>query len=184
VQEHLAASPIDPEQLRDHFEEMRVDLQQIERLRPTKKVQYDFSLALPNIQQALRLIPKVARTLFGNELDANETPALPTQQQQFGASRKIPELLITSFDGDVIQYASFIKSFHLKYDNLNISDSERLQHLKTNVVFDSAPFKMINNLELTDANYTLALQTLNEKYNNPARVISELYHRINHQKRA
>jgi hypothetical protein len=178
----MGAAPVDKEKLQDLFDEMKVDLQQIERLRPTsnKKVTYEFSEALPNIAMALRLAPRVKRLLNPEPTPENSVNASTSHQQGIvqptTSSRKIPEVTVLPFSGDITTYASFIKSFHLKYDNLSISDAERLQHLKSCV--NDEPFKIIGNLDLNDENYRTALKALADQYDNKARVISELYHKI------
>lgn len=86
-------------------------------------------------------------------------------------------MTILPFSGDLTNYPLFIKLFRLKFDGLEMTNAEKLQHLKT--CLRDEPLQIIGNLEITDANNTLAVQTLKEKYDKLVRVISILYHKIN-----
>ena len=51
------------------------------------------------------------------------------------------------------------------HDNRSLTDSQRLQYLKASLQGDAA--KLLTSLAITDANYSIALQTLEERYANP-----------------
>ena len=51
------------------------------------------------------------------------------------------------------------------HDNRSLTDSQRLQYFKASLQGDAA--KLLTSLAITDANYSIALQTLEERYANP-----------------
>lgn len=79
-------------------------------------------------------------------------------------------------------YQSFITAFHLKFDDTPISKAEKLRHLQSSVIEE--PFQVIRHFDLIELDYQMALDILEEKYNHPDRVISEVYHKISTLKRA
>lgn len=77
---------------------------------------------------------------------------------------------------------TFATAFKLKFDNIPLSPREKLAHLKANL--ESQPLALIKSLDLTDENYDIALQKLDEQYDCPADVISNLYHKLTSLPRA
>jgi len=96
--------------------------------------------------------------------------------------RKVPELIVFKFEGDITQYISFKKAFHLKFDKLLIPPCEKLGHLKSHV--QGQPLSIIKHLDLVDANYDRAFSELDLEYDKPDEVILTLYHRVYAQPRA
>jgi hypothetical protein len=115
-----------------------------------------------------RLIPKIERLLKPE----SHVPA-PVIAQTSVSFRKIPEVTVLPFAGDITAYASF----HLKYNELQISDAKRLQNLKSCVKEEA--FKIIGNLDLNDENYCTALKALAKQYNSKAMVTTGKKNRHN-----
>ena len=165
------------ELLKQVLDDASVDLEEVENFRPTaaaakKGLSYSWALALEPIAVAKKVIRR-AGTLIASHSQTSEQQPMNVANQ---ARRTIPEVKITSFDGDVVAYHSFITAFKLKYDALPITKAEKLQHLKEHVSGD--PKTAISKLDLTDANYDRALLDLNTKYDKPDQVVSELYARL------
>ena len=82
------------------------------------------------------------------------------------ASAKLPKLNLPTFKGDYENWLSFYDLFKSSvHDNRSLTDSQRLQYLKASLQGDAA--KLLTSLAITDANYSIALQTLEERYANP-----------------
>ncbi|XP_065206647.1 uncharacterized protein LOC135836015 [Planococcus citri] len=174
----INASPVDTNSLQMAFEQLTVDLEEVENCRVTStrskdKPTYNFADAMPSIIRAKRVIPTVKRILMDAGRSTGDTKP-PKSSNDY--SRRIPEMEITPFSGDITLYSSFIKSFHLKYDELPIPKSEKLQHLKRHCLGE--PLKIIETLDLTDSNYDLALNELDIQYHDKEEVIGALYAKL------
>lgn len=143
------------------------------------------NVTLPTLRAA-GFIPGAQQKLTAAQR-SNESPPLLVDNQSHpsvkaSVTRKIPELQLIPFAGDITHYASFIKSFQLNFAELPISAAEKLQHLKA--ALKEEPYKIVSKLDLNDDNYELALKILEETYKNSSMVMSELYHKINSLKLA
>ena len=130
LQESLNQEPPDLTVINEKSEEMNVDLQNLVRMKPTttKKLDYDYDSALSVIRAAKRLQPKVDRLL---KVDNENNKVAVTAVSVPSTTRKIPELHINLFSGDITKYNEFTTSFHLKFDALDLKPEEKLQHLKS-----------------------------------------------------
>ena len=178
----LQADHVDLERLRAAFDEIVVDQSQVESYRPvgSTKYKYDYTPALSEIMKSKRMTPRVLRLLGPDAEPYKRNPG--SQPGNNEPRKKIPELEILPFSGDITAFQAFITSFHLKFDDLPISKREKLQHLKC--YLRDEPLTIIQPLDLTDENYDLALQELKGKYGNQKHVISQLYHKIEQLPRA
>jgi len=109
------------------LERLEIDLAHVQEFKPsTKKVSYDFAEALPNIAKALQLHTKVAQTTGNPRMVQGGSES----KSASAPLRKIPELSINSFTGKYAAHKTFIKSFKLKFDPLEILPAEKLVHLQ------------------------------------------------------
>ena len=81
------------------------------------------------------------------------------------ASVKLPKLDLPFFKGDYLKWKSFYDLFvgavHTQPD---LSPSQKLQYLKSRLQDDAA--QLIESIEITDANYDIALEALRNRYVN------------------
>lgn len=76
---------------------------------------------------------------------------------------KLPTLSVPTFSGDPTSWTNFRDMFlSIVHNNARLSNVQRLQYLMSYVSGNA--HKMISTLELTDANYTVAWQTLSDEY--------------------
>lgn len=88
-------------------------------------------------------------------------------------SPKLAPITIPKFDGQFKQWLAFKNIFmKLVHEDKSLSDTEKLQYLQTNVTGEA--MKIISHLQLTDNNYEIALQLIENRYDNP-RKITEMY---------
>ena len=173
LRSQLAANPRNVAQLADAVEGLQIDLETLQEFQPgVRKVCYDYAEALPNIAKAIRLVLQGNRALGGVPVQTHQVP----NHDIVTMHRKIPELPIVTFTGKYADYQTFIKSFHLKYDKLDIPPAEKLLHLQQAVA--GPPQLVIGKLQATDANYELALNSLEAEYDKSDQVLSEIHDSI------
>ena len=91
------------------------------------------------------------------------TPSLPNSVSS--SKMRLPKLQLPSFTGLYTEWMSFIDLFRASVDGNNqLSDSEKLNYLKVCLVGDAA--KLIASVTITDANYSIAMKLLHERYEN------------------
>ncbi|XP_065219687.1 uncharacterized protein LOC135845152 [Planococcus citri] len=155
-------------------EDVEEDVTQVEQFRNRPAEDYNYAIAIPVNFKARNLIRRANRVIRSIDSEPKPTPT-PTPSNN-GFTRRVPELDIVKFDGDITKYRSFVEMFKLKFDNLTIPDRERLQHLKQNTTGE--PHQLIEQLELLDINYPAAFKKLDDAYLDAEDTISELYARL------
>ncbi|XP_068987551.1 uncharacterized protein, partial [Bombus flavifrons] len=81
----------------------------------------------------------------------------------------LPEVRLPQFDGALENWTYFYDTFLSTVDrNENLTNVQRFQHLRSSVTGRAA--RSIQSLELTEANYPIALNTLKEKFNCALRI--------------
>lgn len=89
------------------------------------------------------------------------------------ANLSLPQLGIPTFHGEFHKWNDFIGQFRsIIHDCAYLTDIQRLQRLKEALKFPAD--KLISHLELTEANYQVAMDILHERFNQPNRL--QLYH--------
>jgi hypothetical protein len=88
----------------------------------------------------------------------------PHRNQQNIAKVKLPQLDLPKFSGDVLMWTSFRDLFTSMVHNQAISDSQKLQYLKTSLTGEAAA--LIQSIDVTDANYQEAWRILGDQYQN------------------
>ena len=78
---------------------------------------------------------------------------------------KLPKLDLPTFSGDYLTWTSFFDLFKgAVHNNPTLLDSQKLQYLKASLKGDAA--KLLSSVTITDANYTVALKMLRDRYQN------------------
>src|SRR5436190_7752435 len=84
---------------------------------------------------------------------------------------KLPKLALKSFNGDPLQWLSYINLFHTTiHRNKDLPDVAKFQYL-IGTLSDEA-LTLIRSLPITAENYTVAYNSLREHYHSPRRLIS------------
>ena len=101
-------------------------------------------------------------------------PVAPVQVvQQGSAQMQLERVKIPTFSGNYIEWRTFYDLFMtMVHKNAQFSDAQRMQHLKTHLSGD--PARLINNLQVSDANYIAALKLLSDRYDNKRAILSAL----------
>ena len=81
----------------------------------------------------------------------------------------LPEVRAPLFDGTLENWTYFYDTFSSTVDrNENLTKVQKFQYLRSSITGQAA--RSIQSLELTEANYPIALTTLKEKFNCPLRI--------------
>ena len=81
----------------------------------------------------------------------------------------LPEVRVPQFDGALENWTYFYDTFSSTVDrNENLTPVQKFQYLRSSITGRAA--RSIQSLELTEANYPIALNTLKEKFNCPLRI--------------
>ena len=96
----------------------------------------------------------------------------PLHESSGGTTSKLslPKLELPSFTGSYTDWISFIDLFKASVDsNSQLTNSEKLNYLRACVEGDAA--KLISSITITDTNYTIAMQLLQERYENKPSIV-------------
>ena len=96
----------------------------------------------------------------------------PADTAESTASRpRLPKLTIQRFRGEITQWSSFWDSYKSAiHDNASISTIDKFNYL--NPLLEGAAAKTIQGLTLNKANYSSAVQLLQDRYGKPQHIIS------------
>lgn len=112
-------------------------------------------------------------------LDPVDEPKTPSAHSEAGstaltlaqANIRLPKLELKQFDGNPLQWVSFINLFDSSvHKNASISNVAKFQYLLS--VVSGEPSSLIKSLNITTANYLVAYQLLRERYHNTRRLIT------------
>jgi hypothetical protein len=93
---------------------------------------------------------------------------------------RLPQLDIPQFDGTLLEWVSFRDIFISTVGNSTVlSDANKLAHLKSLLTGEAA--RLVKSLILSDANYHIAWNTLNNRYNNDREFMFAIYNRLYRQ---
>lgn len=135
-----------------------LDFQCIER---DKNDEY-YCTALVNFQTALNNLPE-AETSNGNQQENQRE----NQHRRDDAivNIKLPSISLPQFCGKYEEWKSFENLFKsMIHRNTSLSNCQKLHYLKSNVCGEAAD--LIKSFQITDANYTIAWETLVNRFNN------------------
>lgn len=113
--------------------------------------------------------------------DINQQPALPPPSAPINPlpPPKLPAIKIPEFSGGEEQWLAFWDIFNsLVHDRMDISNVIKFSTLRASLK-DNA-FKAIEGLPVTNANYSVAIQTLKEKYDNKDKLKRRLMSKLTH----
>ena len=84
---------------------------------------------------------------------------------------KLPKFEVKKFDGDATEWQSFIESFNAAIDkNSSLSDIQKMNYLLSFVIDEAAA--TVKGLQLSNANYPIAMKLLTERFGDPQVLIS------------
>ncbi|XP_055910688.1 uncharacterized protein LOC129945053 [Eupeodes corollae] len=79
-------------------------------------------------------------------------------------SVQLPKMTIPKFDGDYLKWQTFSVIFTKMIHHQDLPQIQKMWYLKTNVSGDAE--RLLRHLELTEENYTIAWQTLQDRFSN------------------
>lgn len=84
---------------------------------------------------------------------------------------KLPEVQIKHFTGNLLDYKAFRQIFEATViNNSSLSDVQRFTYLKS--FLEGEPLKLIENLDILNENFQIALNLLDTRYENKTSVIN------------
>ncbi|XP_047986686.1 uncharacterized protein LOC125226671 [Leguminivora glycinivorella] len=95
---------------------------------------------------------------------------------------KLPELSLPSFSGDHLKWCEFWDRFVANVDQRNLQESEKLMYLLS-CLKDSA-LETVSGLAATNANYSVAVETLKKRYGSTHTLIDAHYSALNSLRKA
>lgn len=98
-----------------------------------------------------------------NKMKVAMKPSTPSKSKR-ATECKLPVLEIPTFSGNLLDWPSFSDLFQSTiHNNVELTNSQRLQYVKASLKGDAAT--VLRTTKVTDANYPLAWQTLEERFN-------------------
>ncbi|XP_050515058.1 uncharacterized protein LOC126890245 [Diabrotica virgifera virgifera] len=96
----------------------------------------------------------------------NVTPSVSTNQNV-----KLPELRSPFFSGEISEWTSFFEVFtKLITDDKQLSNAQKLIYLKS--VLKNEPLKLIDNLEIIDSNFEIAVKNFCDRFENKYLIVN------------
>lgn len=84
---------------------------------------------------------------------------------------KLPEITISPFNGNFLEWRAFFELFdNLIIKNCNLTDVQRFVYLKS--YLRNEPLELVDSLRLTSDNFQIAIQTLQDRYEDEYRIIN------------
>ena len=119
------------------------------------------------------ITPAVRGTTSTSSTITRSTPPLTTA--------KLPKLDLPTFSGDYLSWTSFFDLFTgAVHNNGTLQNSQKLQYLKASLKGDAA--KLLASVTITDANYSVAMKMLRDRYQNNRMILRAHVHAISTQK--
>uniref|UniRef100_A0A8D8QPT2 CCHC-type domain-containing protein n=1 Tax=Cacopsylla melanoneura TaxID=428564 RepID=A0A8D8QPT2_9HEMI len=98
---------------------------------------------------------------------------VPTQST-FNSQSQLPKLQLASFSGDILKWTEFWDRFSSVVDRrTDIPDVDKLAYLVCSL--EGSAKQSIHGLEMTNANYKVAVQKLNERFGKPNLIVDAHY---------
>ena len=147
--------------VRELDEEILDLIEDDEELEADSNEAFLFDLEVKNREEKLRLfLQKTAEDTLTATSSVNRATGV-----------KLPKLTLQSFDGDAINWKSFIESFDAAVDSKeHLSNIEKFTYLKG--YLKNSALQCIEGFPLTNENYTEAMRVLKERYGNPQLIVS------------
>ena len=152
----------------DNEEVLETDILQSEEFDDTLVQQLD------QIDRFIKSItPAVRGTTSTSSTITRSTPPLTTA--------KLPKLDLPTFSGDYLSWTSFFDLFTgAVHNNGTLQNSQKLQYLIASLKGDAA--KLLASVTITDANYSVAMKMLRDRYQNNRMILRAHVHAISTQK--
>lgn len=97
-------------------------------------------------------------------------------------SAKLPVLSLPEFEGDVLAWSEFWDIYKSNIHDRAISDVDKLLYLKSTL--KGEPRKIIDGLETTNRNYSIAIQILKDRYGKQSHIVDAHYRALSKVKTA
>ena len=131
----------------------------------------------------MQQLDQIDRFIKANTMPATSSTStfLPPPVRSTTATTKLPKLDLPTFTGDYLTWTSFIDLFRgAVHNNTALLDSQKLQYLKASLKGDAA--KLLASVTITDANYSVAMRMLRDRYQNERMILRAHVHAIATQK--
>ena len=109
------------------------------------------------------LAPASNATETNNVTPVNPNP--PVKPSKEG----LPTLSITPFDGNMLNFRSFLDMFRNQIESRGLPDIENLSYLMS--LLKGPALTLVNNLQINNQNYKVAMEKLKNKYGNEKKVV-------------
>jgi len=111
---------------------------------------------------------------------SNSKPSITAPTPTADCKIKLPEIRLDSFSGEgatQLEYHSFITQFNnLVASRTNLSDSTKLTYLKSHLKGYAS--KLLQHLQVSDANFTVAVELLNTEFLNVEALVDDLFKKL------
>ncbi|XP_044749831.1 uncharacterized protein LOC123310430 [Coccinella septempunctata] len=115
--------------------------------------------------------------LLKNSAGTSSNTSSKTSLQPCKPSARIPKLSIPTFSGNFRDWPSFFDLFKsIIHENTDLSDVEKFRYLLTSLSHE--PLALIKGIPLIDANYKIAYEILEKRYQNKRILASQYYNDI------
>lgn len=114
-----------------------------------------------------------------SEQQRKHPPPGPNESSKVSTSAhiKLPAIQLPSFEGDYKQWLPYEDTFRsLIHNNEDIATVQKLQYLRASLRGEA--LKLIENLPITEANYSVAWQLLSDRYSNHTLIAASYIHEI------
>lgn len=116
------------------------------------------------------------------KLEKNKTEYRESDGQTRNFSAKLPTLTLPEFNGDVLAWSEFWDIYKSNIHDRSIPDVDKLLYLKS--ILKGEPRKIVDGLETTNKNYTIAIQILKDRYGKQSQIIDAHYSALSKVKTA
>ncbi|GBN58736.1 hypothetical protein AVEN_181857-1, partial [Araneus ventricosus] len=106
-----------------------------------------------------------------------KTSNCSSSKTEVSDSVKLPKLSLPTFTGNINEWITFKDLFNAAVNNnSSLSDSQRLTYLKLSLKYEA--FKIIQSIPVSDSNYKIAWNLLEERYSNKREQVFALIKRL------
>jgi len=150
---------------RDRLEELHSEKESeltklLENNPGSEEIENSVNQELEKIEEYINRIQSAvatAETLIERELERT-----PLERDKDSACIRLPKITLPKFSGNVLEYVEFHEGFETAINKSNLSGVEKFAYLKGQLSGEA--LSTIAGLSLTNGNYTVAMELLNERY--------------------
>ena len=133
-----------------------------------------FRLELDGRKQIEMVAAEVKRAEIESEVAKTKSQGTSTSQQQRVETIRLPKLELKKFGGHILKWQEFWDSFEATiHKNSSLQPIDKFNYLRAQL--EKEALKSIAGLELTNANYDVAINMLKERYGNEQLMIDSHY---------